>query len=440
MQSIASRVRKCRRLLFSSVKLTFLDSVVGATTTPTPLSHDEYELPREVRTVHINRIKARRCDTSSKKKYAVFSQLKHEMRGWNGAWLRRGYVAKGHGGQKRAFKVKLVGEGVNDYSGPYREVFGDAIREVEATQDGAGVLGLLDPSPNNVNEIGGHRDLLVFCSPIKSRPAAPNRDVSSSELTSIANFFRCSMGGRGELTREIEEGLSFLGRLVATACRHGIQVDLHLPQGTVWKKIAEDTDASTASVLAEIDLLESRYLNEHKELSDGNNLLTMQQRMLNSFADGMASVLPIELFSIFTGAELNEFICGNASVDVDLLMRVVEYEGYTANSQVIKYFWDTLREMTNVERKSFLQFVWARSRLPTREIDFEAPFKIIKDTKSTGDDALPSASTCFFTLTLPAYSSKDVLRKKLVFAIENGYTMESDYVTNEAEVDKGWKD
>jgi len=96
--------------------------------------------------------------------------------------------------------------------------------------------------------------------------------------------------------------------------------------------------------------------------------------------------------------------------------------------------------MTNVERKLFLQFVWARSRLPSREIDFEAPFKIIKDTKSIGDDALPSASTCFFTLTLPEYSSREVLKRKLLFAIENGYTMESDYVTNETEVDKGWRD
>ncbi len=33
------------------------------------------------------------------------------------------YVGKGHGGQKRAFKVKFLGEGVNDYGGPYRAVF-----------------------------------------------------------------------------------------------------------------------------------------------------------------------------------------------------------------------------------------------------------------------------------------------------------------------------
>lgn len=57
-----------------------------------------------------------------KKEMTVFGQLQKELRGWSGSALRRSYIARGHGGQPRAFKVKLIGEGVNDYSGPYREV------------------------------------------------------------------------------------------------------------------------------------------------------------------------------------------------------------------------------------------------------------------------------------------------------------------------------
>lgn len=33
------------------------------------------------------------------------------------------HTGKGHGGQRRAFKVRFLGEGVNDYGGPYRAVF-----------------------------------------------------------------------------------------------------------------------------------------------------------------------------------------------------------------------------------------------------------------------------------------------------------------------------
>merc|ERR1712127_48353 len=122
---------------------------------------------------------------------------------------------------------------------------------------------------------------------------------------------------------------------------------------------------------------------------------------------------------------------GNPDVDVDLLQRVVEYEGYDESDTVIQYFWEVLREMTSKQRKLFLQFVWARSRLPTKENDFEAPFKIQKYTKSKNGDsnsALPSASTCFFSLSLPEYEDKNILKSKLLFAINNVTTMESDYV------------
>jgi len=97
--------------------------------------------------------------------------------------------------------------------------------------------------------------------------------------------------------------------------------------------------------------------------------------------------------------------------------------------------------MTTTERKLFLQFVWARNRLPLKESDFDAPFKIQKDIKTVSKEKyypLPSASTCFFSLTLPDYPEKEVLKQKLLFAIENVTTMESDYVTNDAEIKEGW--
>jgi len=61
-----------------------------------------------------------------------------------------------------------------------------------------------------------------------------------------------------------------------------------------------------------------------------------------------------------------------------------------------------------------------------KESDFDAPFKIQKDNGSNGDQALPSASTCFFSLSLPEYKSKEDLKRKLLFAINNVTTMETD--------------
>jgi HECT-domain (ubiquitin-transferase)/SPRY domain len=437
--SIASRIRTHRGLIFGSVKRMLLDSITFATTTPTPLSHDEYELPREIRTVRVNRLKARRAMASSdsliKRKHSVFSQLQNETRSWGGAALRRGFVAKGHGGQKRAFKVKLVGEGVNDYSGPYREVFTDALREVlEAGENGYGVLGVLDPTPNKASQLGENRDLHMFSR--SENDLSLEEGWRSEEELRIKRSFSILTTSRDESSREVAEALAFLGRLVGTACRHGIPVELPLSMNSVWKPIVEENTEEVES-LREIDLLASRqYMSSPLDCPP---LLWWQRRMLNSFVDGLSNVLPVEILTLLSGEELQDIICGNPDVDVDLLRRVVEYEGYEESDSVISFFWEALREMTTDERKKFLQFVWARNRLPNKESDFEAPFKIMRGPEKMSDETLPSASTCFFSLTLPCYSSKDILKRKLLFAIENVCTMESDYVTNDAEVGEGWR-
>jgi len=451
--STSSRLRKCREIIFTSTKRNFVDSVLDATTTPTPLSHDEYELPREVRTVRVNRLKARRAmisdESSIKKKHSVFSQLQREMRGWSGATLRRGFVAKGHGGQKRAFKVKLVGEGVNDYSGPYREVFTDAMHEVtDVDPSGNSSLGVLQPSANNQAGVGEGRDLFVFALPLNDQSAynvqEKNQDMLSSEEKELMNSFSSLTHKKNESSREIEDALSYLGKLVGTACRHGIPVDLPLPLGIVWKRLSEE-NIDIADILKEIDVLAFKRFQDsgsHPMSSPSNQVLATQRRLLNSFTEGMSSVLPVELLSMFTGEQLRDIICGNPDIDVELLRRVVEYEGYNENDKVVTFFWEVLREMTTSERKMFLQFVWARNRLPLKESDFDAPFKIQKDSKTVNEDGdypLPSASTCFFSLTLPEYPEKDVLKQKLLFAIENVTTMESDYVTNDVEVSEGWR-
>mmetsp|Transcript_40145 Transcript_40145/g.94371 ORF Transcript_40145/g.94371 Transcript_40145/m.94371 type:complete len:1076 (-) Transcript_40145:319-3546(-) len=429
--SLAKSLRDHRNLIFSSVKRTLFDSIIGATTTPTPLNHDEYELPREIRTVRINRLKARRAAGSSKKKFSVFSQMRHEMRSWSTSALRRSYTAKGHGGQKRAFKVKLVGEGVNDYSGPYREVFTDITNEVqEVNSDGSSLLDLLVPSPNKISDIGDRRDLYVFSSSEKgSNPFSFNEMVEKS----LGKFFSSVLT---QTMREREEGLFFLGKIVGTACRHSIMIDLNLPLGLVWKKIAEEK-VLEADIIREVDVLGRKSKEEEIFW-----FLASQQRLLNFFVDGIASVLPTEIFSLFTSEEVEALFCGKRDIDIKLLEEVVEYEGYLDSDPVIIFFWEVLREFTSDQRKAFLQFVWARNRLPTKASDFEAPFKILKDNKilKKGEaEGLPSASTCFFSLTLPNYKSKDLLRTKLSYAIENVFTMEQDFITNDTEVGEGWR-
>jgi HECT-domain (ubiquitin-transferase) len=164
--------------------------------------------------------------------------------------------------------------------------------------------------------------------------------------------------------------------------------------------------------------------------------------MLNAFTEGLGNVIPVEILPLFTGEELRIAFCGSPKFDVDLLKQVVEYEGYDSSCKVVEFFWETIESMTAHEHKQFLQFVWARNRLPVRASEFESPFKIQKDSINVGeksDRALPSASTCFFSLTLPEYSTVSILKEKLLFAINNVTTMETDFQTNGAEIAEGYR-
>ena len=109
---------------------------------------------------------------------------------------------------------------------------------------------------------------------------------------------------------------------------------------------------------------------------------------------------------------------------VDTLRRHAAYQGgLTPSHPVVKHLWQALRSFTVEERQLFLRFVWGRNRLPTSDGDWTQPFTVTAIAEAPGggalDGMLPIAHTCFFALDLPLYSTYEILRSKLVYAIVN---------------------
>ena len=61
----------------------------------------------------------------------------------------------------------------------------------------------------------------------------------------------------------------------------------------------------------------------------------------------------------------------------------------------------------------------------------------VQGARNEPDKFLPHAQTCFFSLSLPAYSTKEILRTKLLYAIQNSPNMDADVRLHNAE---GWAD
>mmetsp|Transcript_16694 Transcript_16694/g.53294 ORF Transcript_16694/g.53294 Transcript_16694/m.53294 type:complete len:892 (+) Transcript_16694:267-2942(+) len=132
---------------------------------------------------------------------------------------------------------------------------------------------------------------------------------------------------------------------------------------------------------------------------------------------GLVAIVPERALQLFTAPELELLVCGDPTVDVALLKQHTTYHGYNRDDSVCRRFWEVLAQFTDEERSKFIRFAWGRSRLPAPR-DWDRPFKLTR--KNGSDNQLPLAHTCFFQIELPPYSSKEIMRKRLLTAIHYG--------------------
>ena len=115
-------------------------------------------------------------------------------------------------------------------------------------------------------------------------------------------------------------------------------------------------------------------------------------------------------------------------------MENTEYESCTRNDPHINLFWEILREMNTKEKSLYLKFVWGRSRLPASR-DFRH-MKITRyHTPGPVNNYLPISHTCFFTIDLPVYTTKEAMRNKILYAITHCTAIDLD-----GSASAGWED
>lgn len=143
-------------------------------------------------------------------------------------------------------------------------------------------------------------------------------------------------------------------------------------------------------------------------------------KQTEAFVAGFRDVIPVAWTSAFAEPELQVLLSGAAGeLDVDDLQAHTQYAGgYFSSSAPVRHFWSVMRELSGPEKAKVLRFATACERPPPLGFkDLEPRFTIqrVADTAR-----LPSASTCFNILKLPAFSSKAVLKEKLLYSINSG--------------------
>jgi len=141
------------------------------------------------------------------------------------------------------------------------------------------------------------------------------------------------------------------------------------------------------------------------------------EEVRNGFIDSLRNP---KFCSYFYGEELSKLIAGVHTFEashLEILKKNCIYDDLAATDSEVMYLWQILEEMTPKQRSQFLKFAWGRPRLP---VSGTPQMKISSYHVDSGkpDDYLPVAHSCFFQIRIPKYSTYEIAKKKIIYAVE----------------------
>lgn len=89
-------------------------------------------------------------------------------------------------------------------------------------------------------------------------------------------------------------------------------------------------------------------------------------------------------------------------------------ENWGPNCAAVQYFWSVLHEMELEDKQRFLRFVTGSSKAPLGGLG-NLGLKIQR--MGPDSDQLPTSHTCFNTILIPEYSSRQKTKERLLKAI-----------------------
>ncbi|KAK9803385.1 hypothetical protein WJX72_003423 [[Myrmecia] bisecta] len=179
------------------------------------------------------------------------------------------------------------------------------------------------------------------------------------------------------------------------------------------------------------------------------------QAQLAAFKEGFDEVFSFTTLECFYEDEIEAMLCGTGEAwSVEMLAETIKFDhGYTAHSTAVGYFLRVLAELDKADQRRFLRFVTGSPRLPPGGIAALHPRVTVvrkqsaaaqeasllssstpplgssmgslslshqSSTSALHDGDLPSVMTCANYIKLPPYSSLQVMRERVLYAIREG--------------------
>jgi hypothetical protein len=163
---------------------------------------------------------------------------------------------------------------------------------------------------------------------------------------------------------------------------------------------------------------------EYVKLATELKMTKLIEQQLTAFLSSFFEIIPKELIAVFNEQEIELLMSGLPEIDIEDLNNNTEYQGYSGNSDVIRWFWNVVHSLNTHEKALLLQFVTGTSKVPLdgfKSLLGMSGIQRFNIHRVPGDtDRLPTSHTCFNQLDLPEYASEEILRERLLLAIRIG--------------------
>ncbi|CAH0518506.1 unnamed protein product [Peronospora belbahrii] len=427
--TIAHRLRKLSHCIFFDVKSTLVDAAIEATNVlgeETSSGSSQQQTAR----ITLDRMQALESRDDREVEPSVsecfFAQAFRQLHQVDTALLRRQIDSKG-----RLFSVKFRGEEGVDWGGVYREGATSMVDDLFSPHFNLFVL-----CPNGQHDIGNNRGMYLP-NPKCTSP------VATQMLAFVGQLLGISLRTHGDFPFMLPSLVwkQLLGQTLTRADLEGTDIMfVQMLDGIANCEndgISTEEEFATAFAGLELRFTASSCTGDDIELVPGGRHVTVGfhnrleycrlaelarleecSAQVAAMAQGFATLFPRRVLTLLTWQELEMLTCGSPKIDLDLWQRHTRYDGYAEDDPTVRLFWKALAEFSDAQRADFVRFAWGRSRLPRGK--WPQPFKLSKKGGRDATRSLPVAHTCFFSVELPPYTSRETMRSMLLATITFG--------------------
>jgi len=210
----------------------------------------------------------------------------------------------------------------------------------------------------------------------------------------------------------------------------GLSFEVTLGEGVAMRTV-ELLPGGRSKQVTKDNVIQYVHLVAHQRL----NIVGSAQT--KAFLTGFRDLIPASWVRLFSAYELQKLISGDDSLrgfDIGSLKRAMNYAaGYHPSQSVMQWFWEVLEEFPPEQQRKFLKFMTSCSRQPLLGFSSLDPPPCVQQVRLPDEmfvhndmafaartAPLPTSSTCMNLLKLPNYRSKELMKRKILQAIESG--------------------